>query len=154
PNLGGKLSQRVIEAIVQHWQSCNEIFLFDNFDLTTPTFRQQFIEDFWQPLADWAVRHPPTDSRFWLLMFLIDNRKKVKPNQDPFVVGVNDKWTPGCPISLPYLDDKFSFQTLKEWLANDIKKDSQMSSFVTNIGDAATAAQHFLLYSDKPENVL
>jgi len=77
--LGGRVGligihppSKIVEAIIQSWETQTVILIFQNIDLLPENEFQQFIIEFWLPLVTIASNYQARINEHYLLMFLVD----------------------------------------------------------------------------------
>lgn len=111
----------IIERVSRWWHTQNVLLIFHDLDFLSEQFLQEFIQEFWTPLATQATRETPTVQRdgtgrpHRLLLFLVDYRGCVGDWSVSFAERLDPTWHPKTLVKLPVLS-KFTETELASWL--------------------------------------
>ncbi|NMG07713.1 hypothetical protein [Brasilonema sp. UFV-L1] len=104
----------ITERVFQWWKTQNVILVFHYVDCMPEGYLQELLRDFWLPLATQA-REVVSQTKFQLLMFLVDYEGCVGCQDTMFVEQVEPTWEPRVPIKLPTINP-FCDRTLTDWM--------------------------------------
>ncbi len=134
----------IAEGVYRWWQTQDVLLVFHDVDFLPKEGFDQLVQEFWLPLAsrarqaqanrqanqpvnqatDRGVAQGSTlgsqgeESRFKLLMFMVDYDGRVGEWDVPFVEKLEANWQPATPVKAPKLDE-FSDDELTDWLEQE-----------------------------------
>ncbi|MBW4631752.1 MAG: hypothetical protein KME30_07565 [Iphinoe sp. HA4291-MV1] len=106
-------STEIAERVFHWWKTQNVILVFHDVDCMPAEYLQELLDEFWLPLAS-QVREI-SQTKYQLLMFLVDYEGCVGCQDTMFVEQVEPTWEPRVPIKLPTIDP-FCDRTLTDWI--------------------------------------
>ncbi|BAY49128.1 hypothetical protein SAMD00079811_67570 [Scytonema sp. HK-05] len=119
--LGGRVglgrqhsSTEIAERVFQWWKTQNVILVFHDVDCMPQGYLQELLHEFWLPLASQA-REVVSQTKYQLLMFLVDYEGCVGCQDTMFVEQLEPTWEPKIPIKLPTITP-FCDRTLTDWI--------------------------------------
>ncbi|NJM73476.1 MAG: hypothetical protein HC862_27010 [Scytonema sp. RU_4_4] len=104
----------IAERVFHWWKTQNVILVFHDVDCMPEGYLQELLDEFWLPLASQA-REVVSQTKYQLLMFLVDYEGCVGCQDTMFVEQVEPTWEPRVPIKLPIINP-FCDRTLTDWL--------------------------------------
>ncbi len=107
------LPPEIAERVFQWWKTQNVILVFHGVDCMPEGYLQELLHDFWLPLATQA-REVVSQTKYQLLMFLVDYEGCVGCQDTMFVEQLEPTWEPKIPIKLPTINP-FGDRTLTDW---------------------------------------
>ncbi len=120
--LGGRVGlgkqsspEEIAERVYQWWQTQNVFLVFHDVDCMPKGYLQEFIGDFWLPLATQAREKFERTHKFQLLMFLVDYEGCVDTQDTLFAEQQEQTWEPKVPLKLPSIS-AFGDRVLIDWI--------------------------------------
>jgi hypothetical protein len=104
----------IAKRVFQCWKTQNVILVFHDVDYMPEGYLQELLHDFWLPLASQA-REVVSQTKYQLLMFLVDYEGCVGCQDTMFVEQLEPTWEPKIPIKLPTITP-FCDRTLTDWI--------------------------------------
>jgi hypothetical protein len=150
--LGGRVGLKrqnspleIVERVYQWWQTQNVILVFHDVDYMPEKYLHDLIDEFWLPLATQA-RESISQTKFRLLMFLVDYEGCVGNRNTLFVEQVEPNWKPKIPVKLPTIHP-FCQQILGQWLET-LEMEFDKLPLLTVINQKKDPVQQILENSD------
>jgi inactive STAND/TIR domain len=113
-----KSPQIIAERIYELWKKQSIILILDDLDQVSENYLQMFLQEFWIPLVDIISKHAGDIPRYYLLLFLIDNKGRVEHWQVPWKTQLD---RPEAPVKLPKLRP-FSPKDIDDWVENEVNR--------------------------------
>ncbi len=110
--------EQIVDKILESLQTQSLIFIFSEAHSTYTGFLPDLIQEFWQPIVAARANHRET----YLVMFLVDNKEKVRKSGVSFAWSFKDPEYPKLPLFLAP-NSNFSYEQLNEWLNDAVKKE-------------------------------
>jgi hypothetical protein len=110
----------IVERVYQWWRTQNVLLIFYDVDFLPEAFLEEFLRDFWTPLATQTGQgvsawERESSNACKLLMFLVDQTGCVGSWSVPFAEVLESSWQPKVPVKLPVLSE-FTQSELISWL--------------------------------------
>lgn len=106
----------IVHRIYRWWETQDVLLVFHDVDYLPQHCFQEFLDQFWLPLATQAKEsHNIHESGYKLLMFLVDYTNKVETWDTPFIEKIDSTWESKVPIRTPRLEE-FSSDELFDWI--------------------------------------
>ncbi|MEI2577455.1 hypothetical protein [Scytonema sp. PRP1] len=104
----------IAERVFHWWKTQNVILVFHGVDCMPEGYLQELLHDFWLPFASQA-RDVVSQTKFQLLMFLVDYEGCVDSQDTMFAEQLEPTWEPKIPIKLPTITP-FCDRVLTDWI--------------------------------------
>ncbi len=112
---GWRLSREEMIERVYQWQTTHNVLLiFHHVDWISPECLHHLISEFWEPLVNQAKQTGALQSKYKLLMFLVDYEGTVG-SLDKLFTETIDPTQPDNPVKLPKIN-RFSEEELTDWM--------------------------------------
>lgn len=90
----------IAQKICQLWQSQTVILIFENTHIIEESELEHFLQKFWYPLVDLALKTEPKSKNYRLLLFLLDLEGYTNNWEITCTQTITSEWTPHTPIKL------------------------------------------------------
>lgn len=111
--------QKIVEQISGLCQTQTIILVLRNLSVVDEQYIEKLLQDFWLPLAEMVRNFPHQSSKYYLLMFLVDNDGCIDKWNVPCSMQLDLSWKPHVPIKLEKLV-RFPNDVLISWIEHEI----------------------------------
>ncbi|MEM9275797.1 MAG: hypothetical protein AAGA80_22985 [Cyanobacteria bacterium P01_F01_bin.143] len=110
----------IAEGVYRSWQTENILLVFHDIHWVPQDYLEQLIKDFWQPLAQKARQADLPDSKYKLLIFLVDYEGSIGNLAHLFVDQINRNEVE-VPVRSPDIS-KFTAENVTNWMLHEFNE--------------------------------